>query len=78
MKEHLNLTLCVNAFLTQMKLHAAKLWEGRLDLEDIEYNRHYHYDEEHPVSVVLPFLNLTKVHIYLGGFPGLHEKVIGE
>lgn len=78
MKEHADLTLSIYELLGEMRDFGAACWtDKKLDFEGIERNRLDSYDEEHPVKLIYPHLNLSTLSIYLNGFPGLHTMHIG-
>ena len=76
MKEHSDLTYCINILLERMRCWGTQLWGDLFDFEAIEHNRQDRYNEEHPVSIISDFLDFTKVYIYFNGFPGLDRKTI--
>jgi hypothetical protein len=49
----------------------------QLKLEDIAKSRHKSYGENHPFTLIRPYLDPAMLHIYLDLFPGLDEMDIG-
>ena len=45
-----------------------------LNFKDIISNRHKGYGSDHPITLIDPYVNPTKLRIYLDLYPGLHEK----
>lgn len=49
-----------------------------LDFAEIALNRHKGYGSDHPFTLIDPYLNPTKLRIYLDLYPGLDEKEYPE
>jgi len=49
-----------------------------LNFKEILSNRHKSYGPDHPFTLIDPYVNPTKLRIYLDLYPGLNEKEYPE
>ena len=75
----MHLTSRLSSLLEDMRNAGLKNFYDKTELEDLERRRHHHYEQNHPVRLISPYLRRDKILIYLNLFPGFYmDCTMGE
>ena len=69
MKHITHLTSCITSRLEIMCSIGINIFQGLLDFDDLKRKHHQYYNMNHPVKLILPYLDPDVVSIYINSFP---------